>query len=119
MARATGTRRVSIRFKGGSLQAFSPATATTGAGTAYDLRAGMAVMAANVVGASTKFRASLQGSADGVTWNNIKTGLTASAAGTLTPSTMTNTPFQFVRGLVTAGTTAGGVTCQMQITVKP
>ena len=118
MARATGTRRVSPRWKGGSLQAFSPARGTTGAGTAYDLRQGMAVISANCIGGSAACRLSLQGSQDGVVWNNIKTGRTASAAGTLTPSTMTSTPWQFVRGVITTATT-GGATVQMQITAKP
>lgn len=118
MARATGTRRVSPRFKGGSLQAFSPARASTGAGTGYDLRAGMSVMSANCVGASTRFRGALQGSADGVTWTSIKTGITATAAGTNTPSTMSTIPWQFVRGICTAATSSTAVKVQIQIAVK-
>lgn len=119
MARAPGTRRVSPTFKGGSLAAFQPARASSGAGVGYDLRKGMAVQSVTCITASTAFRGSLQGSADGLVWRDIKTGLTGSAAGVTVASTQATTPIQFVRGRVTTATTNVGVTVQMQITLAP
>ena len=105
---STSIRRVSRSFEGGSLQTIRDST-STGVGIGYDfgvkIPANYALMA---IGASTAWRMSLQGSADATKWTNLITGVGASTTPTATRSTHA-TPFQFLRSVVTAGTTSTSV----------
>ena len=105
---STAVRKVARKFKGGSLQTVRDST-STGVGTGYDFGANApANYALMGVGDSTAWRASLQGSADGTNWVNLLTSVGASTAPSPTRSTM-SVPYQFLRSIVTAGTTSTAV----------